>query len=730
MLLGEVSEWFKVHAWNACMGENPSGVRISPSPHNKSFMKILKLIYVSILYCSFLLANDRIASVYFVEGNCYIKNDKTDGYSMSILTGRSIYSDDIIKVDDESNCFIRFIDDKTHIHIGPNSIIKIHENTMSREIDLLKGSIYVKNLYKENIKTYVFTDYNQIYLNNHRLWVSHSPNKEDMLFSLDNSINIFNISLRNKIALSKQTLLSISDKLLYIDNKEDFIPNYVLSDIGTFDYNMKKIELKVYDMIPVYGRRILNVENVNPWTMDVDFGAYFLNNDTHFKIGLYPNYINKNLSFNMKIESYANPLGDNLGDDWNDFIDILEKVTIEYSYSDEMKNLELIYGKIDHVSFGTGYMVNNLSNSLDYPRQRKVGLLLDYIFDVDFVDLQIVIPSLRDLSESGGVVGARTSLYISHRFPLTLGLGIMSDFNQFSFLTDYLNKKKISRSVFGIEVDYNYNFISNFDLELDFYGEFVGLWYPNYNYYILYDGNDVSNDLRWRKGSWGINAPGISIKFDNRYLFKFSLNINSATFIPNYFNSTYLYNRARFYKADLGFPLVQKQIDYLDDNFLLSCESEAEAGDEDAECEYLIPKDVYPILYDNNGFSAFDTYGFTTEFSYNMQTYIKASFITSIFIENSSQADIYCSMQAALNINDGYIRNIKNMRFYYSNLFFEKLSDKYRMTIGFETEIYLPSRLSLIINLGQVYYDSKNDIIDDNNIDKMMSSEINLKYDF
>ena len=113
-----------------------------------------------------------------------------------------------------------------------------------------------------------------------------------------------------------------------------------------------------------------------------------------------------------------------------------------------------------------------------------------------------------------------------------------------------------------------------------------------------------------------------------------------------------------------------------------------------------------------------------------MQTYIKASFITSIFIENSSQADIYCSMQAALNINDGYIRNIKNMRFYYSNLFFEKLSDKYRMTIGFETEIYLPSRLSLIINLGQVYYDSKNNILNDNNIDKMIKSSINLKYDF
>ena len=171
---------------------------------------------------------------------------------------------------------------------------------------------------------------------------------------------------------------------------------------------------------------------------------------------------------------------------------------------------------------------------------------------------------------------------------------------------------------------------------------------------------------------------------------------------------------------------MQKQIDFIDDNFLISCDGDSD----DAECEYILPKDVYPILNDNNGFSAFDTYGFTTEFGYNMQSYISTLFSTSIFIENSIESDMYCSMQAAININDGYIKNIKNMKFYYSNLFFDKISDRDRMTIGFETEIYLPSRLSLIINIGQVYYDSKNDIIDDNNIDKMMNSAINLKYNF
>ena len=58
------------------------------------------------------------------------------------------------------------------------------------------------------------------------------------------------------------------------------------------------------------------------------------------------------------------------------------------------------------------------------------------------------------------------------------------------------------------------------------------------------------------------------------------------------------------------------RVTFLNNNFLVSCDSD----DVDSECEYLLPKDVYPILFANNGFSEFDTYGFTTEFIYNFQT--------------------------------------------------------------------------------------------------------------
>ena len=236
--------------------------------------------------------------------------------------------------------------------------------------------------------------------------------------------------------------------------------------------------------------------------------------------------------------------------------------------------MKLNVGKIEDINFGSGYMLNDINNTIDYPRRIYSGLLLNYKFDVDFMDFELVIPSIRDFKNSGGILGARTSLFISHDFPLTLGFGFVADINQFSNISNYLKKEGSKRSVYGAELDFNYNLVSNLDFKMDLFGEAVGLWYPEYNYYILSDDEDISDDLRWRKGTWGFNAPGVSMKFDNRYLIKISLNYNSATFIPNYFNSTYLYNRARYYKANLekiqfdnDFPLVQKQINSLN----LSC---------------------------------------------------------------------------------------------------------------------------------------------------------------
>ena len=112
----------------------------------------------------------------------------------------------------------------------------------------------------------------------------------------------------------------------------------------------------------------------------------------------------------------------------------------------------------------------------------------------------------------------------------------------------------------------------------------------------------------------------------------------------------------------------------------------------------------------------------------NLCLLLSSSVNSSVFIEDKNSSKSYSTFQFDLNINKGFIRNLNNLKFYYSNIFFSKFSDKHRMNYGIESEVQLPMRLSLIINLGQVYYDSNNTI--DNNIDRMSNSSVNLKYNF
>ena len=684
------------------------------------YRKNIYLVFISLIFS---FSNNKIGYVHYIEGECYIKNNQTDDKYFKVFIGTDIYNNDYIKSNDNSNCIIRFNDDQTHLFIESNSIVVLDDDNLSREIDLVKGSLYIKNLFNENKRVYAFTSNNQIYIANNRLWVSSSKLANDYIFSLDDNLDVYNKNYQKIINVQKRNLLHIENKsYTYINNEDDIVPKYILNDSYDFNFNNKIIQLKKYDMIPIYGDRIRNMRIVEPYKVSFDFGTKILNNDSHVKVGIYPSYIYRNLSIKANIESFVSPSGNDLDNYWDDGFDLLDKLSINYSYYRNKNQMYFNFGPIEDVSLASGYMINRISNNIDYPRKINSGINLKYIFDTDFMDLDILIPSIRDFGNDGGVIAARTSLYISHNFPLTIGFGLVADINQFSSISESLNKNAKKRSVYGVEIDYNYNLISNIDLDVNIFGEFVGLWYPEYNYYVLFDGENVSNDLRWRKGTWGVSGPGVSVELENRYIFKFSFNYNSATFIPNYFNSTYLYNRARYYKGILDYPMIQKQIDYLNDNFLIG--DSCAAGQ---ECEYLIPKDVYPILVNIDGFSGFNTFGFTTEFKYKFQSYISASLMMSVFIEDSDNSNSYYSFQSSVDIAEGYIRNLNSLKFYFSNIYFSELSDKYRSTYGIETEVKLPMSLSLIINLGQVYYD-KNLLTND--IDKMTNSNISIKYSF
>ena len=67
----------------------------------------------------------------------------------------------------------------------------------------------------------------------------------------------------------------------------------------------------------------------------------------------------------------------------------------------------------------------------------------------------------------------------------------------------------------------------------------------------------------------------------------------------------------------------------------------------------------------------------------------------------------YYSIQNIISIKDNVIRYISFMDFYLSNIFFWGADDLEGFIFGHKFGIKLPAGMSLIFDVGQVYYDSK-----------------------
>ena len=72
-----------------------------------------------------------------------MKNNQTSNKYFKVFIGTDIYENDFIKSNDDSQCIIRFNDDKTHLFIEPKTIISLDDDNFSRSIDLILVAVLI-----------------------------------------------------------------------------------------------------------------------------------------------------------------------------------------------------------------------------------------------------------------------------------------------------------------------------------------------------------------------------------------------------------------------------------------------------------------------------------------------------------------------------------------------------------------------------------------------------------
>ena len=697
-----------------------------------------------------------IGNVYSTSGFVQIVSDDKDVPPNMAINGRTIFSDDIIRTAKDSYCKIIYNDRTTLVIIDPSTEIKLSDAQLSRNIHLNFGSIYLKNSRGNRKKSFIFTKSSQIKLKPVELWMDVSEDGGDEIHIIKNDLEIFNLNKKSSLnAKSGMAIYSYKDGFFEsIESSFDQLPSYLVNSQllslnekkNPDEFQIKDINYRSHDLIPLFGigrwRRQLFIEP-SGFGIDLLFGKMDLGPSSYSKIGLYPRYNSRNFNFMLNLDAYLQ--SDNSSENLNDiknFFDILDYLSY-LQYSSDERNFLIQLGSIDGITFGHGNLVKEYSNVLDYPRSKKTGLYFHYTTDNRNFTFDFFTASIRDFSNGGGLVGLHTSMFLSEYFPLTIGLGFVTDFNQFASIQDFVSNEQIlsnnfTRSISAWEMDFTMDIYKNFLFDIYAYGELVGIWFPETHYYVREEDTIESTGALtgleglpksiYRDGTWGINFPGIWIKYHHWWEFKFALNLNSALHIPQYFGTTYDYERVRYtqYQSDLN----EHATDALEMVMVYSLEQNKNIDDlSNEELPFLLPKDIYSMTDYTQ--IKFPSLGYSFEAVYHFKKLVDANFSFSLFKDyTDSNSDNFYNYHLSLALKDSVFEYVSEANIYYTQFFTNQpFDDKLyheNMLRGAKIGLSLIKSISIVIDYHDVFYD----IEPDGTVDIVRTGGIDLKLSF
>ncbi len=717
--------------------------------NNLNFTKSLLILFFTIVAVSF--SKERIiATAFSVSGEIQMISSEIQSYPTRVISGNSIKSDDILRSSKDGDAVIVFNDNSTLLRLDKYSEIKLNQNSISRTIYLNFGTIYVENNSQSKVKTFVFTPDSQIEVSGSSLWIENISGKGDKIHILDGSSKVLNDTNGKSVDIESETLFCSYNNGYF--EKEKFLssnlPAYLqdgsMKSKGyiepPLEIDVKNFKFRNHDLIPIYtGKHSIAekyLESLNTFGVNLSAGYLSVYDFGFSKISISPYYKSRHWNVLLRLDSFVST-SDSL--DFNsvdDVFDILHRIRNLRYVSDNGRFFFQI-GELKGISFGHGHLVKEYTNALDYPRTRTTGMYLRYLSDSRNFTLDAFASSLRDLFNGGGLVGVHATTFISSSFPLTVGLGYVSDLNQYAAIGNFYTKYESwssnkSRIMNSAEVDLTYDLLDRKYYKYYLFFEGVGMWFPEKYYYVRVGRNNIEGQSLDnfglpetvpmgfnREGSWGITGPGLWVKYRHLWDLKIALQMNSALHIPQYFNTTYEFERVRY--ANYEFIEPDSELD----NLMKLYESYEL---EEASNEYLLPKELYSKIDGTQ--NIFPTIGFNFEYDFHYRESLDFHASLSVFKEYSDvgDEDVFYNYNIDVTTADGMFKGISEGRLYYSQFFTNQPFDnKYHENLlrGFQVGIKLTDRVSFFVDFHDIFFDKDMD----GDVDKISTKSFELKAD-
>ncbi len=707
-------------------------------------MKIISKIFLFVLISSNLFGIEKVAYIQSIKGDVRIYSKNKLKPPIVAIIGRAIQENDIIRTYDNSECVIISKDKTTFLHLNETTEVQFIESSLSRTLNVNYGNVFLYQEENPKKNLFVFTLATQINLNNGKIWLSSNLSGDDEVYVLQNTAQIYNeVSAIGEKTNQGKVAFSTLDGFFEIvksnkDDFPDFIVEYLDKDIRLSEFedlsfqNLKKIKLKDWDLIPKYS--VDSEEDIEPldegFKYDIGLGLGEIKDNSFFEIAFIPIYHKDNFRMAYDLSYNLSSSNDVKINHFGSIFDIIDKV-IYFDYFSSNGKLFVHIGDISKITFGYGQLVRNYRNTYGYPHLQKTGMTTSIEIKENFLDLEFFISDVEDFSNGGPLVGIKSNIFLSENFPLDIEVGIVSDLNQYANYATQTGQVDSSRSLYGFNLNLNYQISKNYYNAFYLFFDMVSLFYPeNRVFYREY--REVE-----RQGSFSFSFPGITYTYGKNVKISGALHYNSSLYEPGFFNSTYDLFRVQNIKFDTS---VNEQDTLY--NYLMNKYPSLISNDQDKSI--LVTKDLHSII--NNSQNTFESFGVSFDIETRIQKIGGLELYFQHLMENVPDdvysvteviAKTYQTIDFRLFINEGVILKMNRGEFYlsqyneHSGLNFSSNSLSNNTSMGFSFDFQISDKINLIFDLKDTFYDiNYNGLMLDTSIEKVRSLNCDLMMNF
>lgn len=428
-------------------------------------------IFSALILLSQFVYGDAIARVVKANGDVLLMRSGSQKYNEAVVSGTGINNGDAIQVGEESFAMVIYIDDRSFVKIKERTEFQFVDTQNTRTIKLQIGTLL--NDIKKNPEGRTFrieTSASVASVKGTKFSVIADPSGIDQFFGLEGQVEVFNmISGQTATLLAGQKIISntmgnlmtapanpneypedpegeseeveVEEETPTEESEEETPAEDVdapqeIDTPSVEDQGAPGVPESPVTEEPESPAEEPQGQTPKPYGMGLGIGSVTIDGTLYNQLALRPELKFGKLGVGLDLVFYIDNEGNFWDGPWNikDEPGLLLDKILYIRWGEKTDPLWFKWGSLEKVVLGYGGLVNGYSNMMEFPSVRRVGVNSGFNFGK--FGGEIFFANMKDMIRGGTLVGLRSTYTVSKKFPLTVGVNVVSDINQFSGLKD------------------------------------------------------------------------------------------------------------------------------------------------------------------------------------------------------------------------------------------------------------------------------------------------------